>query len=1151
LTNLLDIGKQSITNIYPVNIDNYAYVISNISTHNKTILFIANDELELDLIEAQINFFAPHLKITKFIGWDCNIYDKVSPNISNMVNKINALYHLINCSSEVVLTHVSAIMQKLPPRKLLENIKKTLSVNDIIKRDELLNILLELGFRRVEVATDLGDFAVRGDIIDIVSLAENGWRVDFIGNKVENIRIFDTLTQLSISKKLEKIDLMASNEVILNDATIKNFCQNFIKAFGHKAIEHPLYQAIETGRKYPGMEHYLSLFYEYLDNIFDYFIPEIILCDHNFDQAIENYENKIIDGYKTRDNLLHNRFQDEVIYYPVKPESMWLSKLDIKNQLLKYKVIYSHNFNCDIAQALDLGIKLTDNFYLMSQSKNISSFDSFRKYRDNIKSKIIIACNTEGSLQHIQKILENYNIHSFRLNDFNDYKKIKSKNIGLAVFPSSRGYKIDDFAIISEQDLLGERIVRKKATKKLEHLLAEINNLQIGEYVVHQQHGIGIFIGLETLTVSNLQHDFLKLEYEDGDFLYLPVENVDLLSRYGSNEVEAKLDKLGSASWKNRKEKLKEKLKEIAAQLIKTAAARASKHANSIVVKQDLYEEFCLKFPYLETEDQINAIKDVEQDLSSSVPMDRLICGDVGFGKTEVAMRAAFITLNPENNTKQQVAIIVPTTLLARQHYHAFVKRFNGFDVQIRQISRLVSSKERKLTKLGLEDGSIDIVIGTHALFTKDITFKNLGLLVIDEEQRFGVLQKEKLKQLQDNVHILTLSATPIPRTLQMSLTGVKELSIIASPPVDRQVVKTYIMNYNSAIIRETILREFNRGGQIFFVCPRISDINELLPKLSTLVPEIKIVVAHGQMSPAALEEIMSDFYNKKFHLLLSTSIVESGIDIAEANTIFIHRADKFGLSALYQLRGRVGRSNIKAFAYLFLPNKKISKTSMAKLEVMQTLDSLGAGFTVASHDMDIRGFGNLVGDEQSGHIREVGLELYQEMLQEAIANLKREDHKDSDYLNEEYSPQINIDLPITLPSSYVEDLSLRLSLYRNLASFRTIKEIDDFAVEMIDRFGMFPIEVEYLLSILKLKIKAKQINVDKIDAGSKAITFSFKDNRSSNPEKLLQFIQSNLSYMKIRADSKVLIKKTFNDATHKLSFINELLDKITLIILA
>ncbi len=1143
-----DISTKNNSNIYPVVADSYSYLLSQLSAHNNRLLFIASDDAKLMVIAKQLEFFDPKVKVVILPGWDCMPYDKVSPNINNLIQRIDALYQLNmlkeNADNVILLLSINSLIQHLPPKSLLSNLSRNIKVGDVIKREEFLSLLQLLSFRRVEVASEPGDFAVRGDIIDIVANNEQGWRLDFFGDKLEKIRIFDPISQISNGHR-ESIRLLPSSEVILNPTTIANFCVNFQQNFGANATEHPLYMAIEEGRKYPGMEHYLPYFYEDLSNVFDYFAPTQIVCENNFSDELDKLLTSIDNHYQRRQELLVNRFQDEVIYYPLKPEELWFSEAEINLELKKYKIVNCHEFSIDSATGAELGIKKIDNFELLSRSKNISAFDLFKKYRDDHKCKLIVACNSEGSAERIKNILENYNIHWYRLNNFAEHKQISGKTVGICILPMAHGYSFDNFAIVTEQDLLGEKIVRKKSNKTLESLLAEINNLQIGEYIVHQQHGIGLFSGLETIVAAGVKHDCIKIIYDEGDILYIPVENLELLSRYGSSEDVVRLDKLGGIAWKNRKAKLKEKLKEIAAELIKTAALRASKEGEYLVAIPGAYEEFCARFPYMETDDQQSSINDVLEDLASGRPMDRLVCGDVGFGKTEVAMRAAFIATHPEQNVKKQVAIIVPTTLLARQHYHSFFKRFSGFPVAIRQLSRLASAKDVKLTKAGLKDGSVDIVIGTHALLAKDVEFKDLGLLIIDEEQRFGVVQKEKLKKMQDNVHILTLSATPIPRTLQMSLTGVKDLSIIASPPVDRQVVKTYIMNYDSVVIREAILREFYRGGQTFFVCPRISDINEILPKLTELVPEVKIVVAHGQMSPGALEEIMSDFYNKKFHLLLSTSIVESGIDIAEANTMIIHRSDKFGLSALYQLRGRVGRSNVKAFSYLLLPNKKLTKLASARLEVMQTLDTLGAGFTVASHDMDIRGFGNLVGDEQSGHIREVGLELYQQMLQDAIFALKNPSKQEIELEQDDYSPQINLGLPVLLPEDYIADLNLRLSLYRNLANLKTLEEVDIFASQMIDRFGKYPQEVEYLLTVIKLKLKAKKINIDKIDAGPKAITFSFKDNKCLFPEQLLEFISNNQMLIKLRPDQKLLISKEFIDVKQKIKFIEELLEKL------
>lgn len=1137
--------QKQIVDLYPILSDSYSYVISQIAKNSNNILFIGSgDESKFGNIAKQIEFFYPNKKVITLPSWDCMPYDKISPNISNLSKRIKAISELLlNKDNVILLASINSIAQRLMPASILPDLRKTIKIGDILKRDEFLSLLLQISFRRVEVASEPGDFAVRGDIIDIIANNQEGWRLDFFGNKLEKIRVFDPLTQIS-NNIIDKIELLPFSEVVLNNKTIDHFCNSFSQHFGVYASDHPLYQAIENGRKYPGMEHYLPLFYPNLSTIFDYFTPNHIVFEHDFDLQTENLFSSIKQHYESRKNLLINKFQDEVIYYPVEIESLWIGEEELKVKINSYNNVRFHNFTTDIANANELNIKRVDNFDSSSKVKKLSSFDLFKKYIGETKNKIIIACSSEGSLQRIKNTLENYNIHWYKIDGFEGYKKLSGKTVGVTILNMDHGYSFDNFSIITEQDLLGEKIIRKKSSKTIETLMDEINNLQVGEHVVHKQHGIGLFSGLETIKAAGIEHDCIKIVYDGGDILYIPVENLDLLTRYGSGEDTIKLDKLGGVSWNTRKAKLKEKLKEIAAQLIKTAALRSSKEGEYLSPIPGAYEEFCKRFNYIETEDQMNSINEVIKDMASGIPMDRLICGDVGFGKTEVAMRAAFIATHPDKNVKKQVAIIVPTTLLARQHYLSFFKRFSGFSAQIKQMSRLVSAREIKLTKEGIRDGSVDIVIGTHAVLAKDVEFKNLGLLIVDEEQRFGVSQKEKLKTVEENIHILTLSATPIPRTLQMSLTGVRDLSIIATPPVDRQVVKTYIMPYDSVVIREAILREFYRGGQTFFVCPRISDLTEILPKLTELVPEVKIVIAHGQMSPAALEEIMSDFYNKKFHLLLSTSIVESGIDIAEANTMIIHRADKFGLSALYQLRGRVGRSNIKAFSYLLLPNKKLSKLAISRLEVMQTLDTLGAGFTVASHDMDIRGFGNLVGDEQSGHIREVGLELYQQMLKDAILALKNP-LLNEDELKEEYSPQINLGISVMLPEDYVADLNLRLSLYRNLASFKTIEEVDQFAAQMVDRFGLYPVEVEYLLSVIKLKIKAKKINVDKIDAGPKAITFGFKDNKCLHPEKMLDFIGKNLSFIKLRPDQKLLISREFKDIKLKIMFIDELLEKL------
>jgi transcription-repair coupling factor (superfamily II helicase) len=617
--------------------------------------------------------------------------------------------------------------------------------------------------------------------------------------------------------------------------------------------------------------------------------------------------------------------------------------------------------------------------------------------------------------------------------------------------------------------------------------------------------------------VSGAPHDCLELHYAGGDKLFLPVENIELLSRYGSDEAGADLDRLGSASWQTRKAKMKRRILEMAGELIKIAAERLLRDAAKLEVPQGAYEEFCAGFPYEETEDQASAIEATIDDLAAGKPMDRLICGDVGFGKTEVALRAAFISAM----SGKQVAVVVPTTLLARQHTKNFTERFRGFPINVGQASRLVTTTEMTRVKQGIADGQIDIVVGTHALLGKAIKFKDLGLVIVDEEQHFGVAHKERLKNLRAEVHVLTLTATPIPRTLQLALTGVRDLSIIASPPVDRLAVRTFVAPFDPLVVREALLRERYRGGQSFYVCPRIEDLAGAKDFLDKHVPEVKVAVAHGQMPPAVLEDIMSAFYDGKFDVLLSTTIVESGLDIPTANTLIVHRADRFGLAQIYQLRGRVGRSKIRAYALLTLPTeRRITVQAERRLKVLQSLDTLGAGFQLASHDLDIRGAGNLLGDEQSGHIKEVGFELYQQMLEEAVMSLKA---GISEPVADKWSPQITIGTPVLIPEDYVGDLSVRLGLYRRLSELEDEREIDGFGAELVDRFGPLPEEVEHLLQIMAIKALCRRANIEKIDAGPKGAVLSFRDNIFANPEGLIAYIRERGRDARVRPDMKVV----------------------------
>jgi transcription-repair coupling factor (superfamily II helicase) len=700
----------------------------------------------------------------------------------------------------------------------------------------------------------------------------------------------------------------------------------------------------------------------------------------------------------------------------------------------------------------------------------------------------------------------------------------------LAVLGLDAGFATADVALITEEDILGERLVRpRRQSKRAENFIAEVTSLSAGDVVVHVDHGIGRFVGLRAIEAAGAPHDCLEIHYAGGDKLFLPVENIELLSRYGSEETGVELDRLGSTAWQSRKARMKNRIREMAGELIKIAAERQLREAPRLTIESGLYDEFCAGFPYEETDDQQAAIAAVLADLASGRSMDRLICGDVGFGKTEVALRAAFITAM----NGKQVAVVVPTTLLARQHFKTFSDRLRGYPVKIGQASRLVSTAELARVKKGVADGDIDIVIGTHALLGKTVKFKDLGLIVVDEEQHFGVAHKEKLKQLRAEVHVLTLTATPIPRTLQLALSGVREMSIIATPPVDRLAVRTFVAPFDPIVVREALLRERYRGGQSFYVCPRIEDLAETKAFLDKNVPEVRVAVAHGQMPSTVLEDVMAAFYDGKFNVLLSTSIVESGLDIPTANTLIVHRADMFGLSQIYQLRGRVGRAKLRAYALLTLPAKRrITPQAERRLKVLQSLDTLGAGFQLASHDLDIRGAGNLLGEEQSGHIKEVGYELYQQMLEEAVLSLKA---GISGPVADKWSPQITIGTPVLIPEEYVADLPVRLALYRRLSEIEDERDIEAFAAELVDRFGPLPQEVEYLLQVVSIKSLCRRANVERIEVGPKGAVLSFRDNIFANPEGLIAYIGKYPEGARVRPDMKVVFFEEWETPTARL----------------
>ncbi|MFM6829367.1 MAG: transcription-repair coupling factor, partial [Novosphingobium sp.] len=955
-------------------------------------VFIAPDEAAMRSIVDAAQYFAPELDVIEFPAWDCLPYDRASPALSVSARRLSALHRLQAKAAgpQLLVTTINGALQRvLTPFRIRESVR-LLKPGMEIGRESLIALLQRQGYSRTDTVADAGEFAVRGSIFDIFpSGLEGGLRLDFFGDELETLRLFDPNTQRSTGV-VEQHLLLPASEALLDEDSVKRFRTRYRELFGANATSDPLYQAVSDGRRLAGMEHWLPLFEERMETLFDHLAPEdLVLIDNAAQGATDERLADIADYFAARTDTSGKAPGS---YRPLKPDALYLNRAEFDRNVAGLPIHRTDIFaQPDSANVVDFGFASGRDF-APERARGDNVYEAAGKFLTGQaaqKRKAIIACYSNGSRARIAAIIgEAVRPGPVLADSWQEALGLAAKGTPVAlVLPLETGFSNREIELVTEQDLLGDRLVRrKKRRKSADAFLAELAALTPGDLVVHMEHGIGRYEGLQSIPVGKSPHDCVMLVYHGGDKLYVPVENIDVLSRFGSESDGVSLDRLGGEAWQKRRSRLKERIREIAHELLRTAAQRALRQAPVLLPEQAAYDQFAERFPWQETEDQEAAIDDVLGDLAEGKPMDRLVCGDVGFGKTEVALRAAFVAAM----AGQQVALIAPTTLLARQHYSGFVERFNGFPLNIGRLSRLVPEKEATATKAGLAEGTMDIVIGTHALLSKSLNFKRLGLVIVDEEQRFGVNHKERLKSLRTNVHVLTLTATPIPRTLQMAMSGLRELSTIQTPPVDRLAVRTYVMEWDDMVMREALLREHHRGGQSFIVVPRIADMADVEEWLRNTVPEIRYVSAHGQMSPTEVEERMSAFYEKKYEVLLSTTIVESGLDIPSANTIIIHRADRFGLAQLYQLRGRVGRSKLRAYAYLTTPaDSQLSEVAEKRLKVLGDLDSLGAGFQLASHDLDIRGAGNLLGDEQSGHIREVGFELYQSMLEEAILEAK------------------------------------------------------------------------------------------------------------------------------------------------------------------
>lgn len=1118
----------------------------------KRLAFVARDAERRARTEADLAVFLPEARVIGLPAWDCLPYDRSSPNREIVSERMRAFRELSALADDdgaetlIVATTVNALLQRIPPPAML-TAAVDLAAGGRFDEPAFRAFVAVNGYVRADTVMEPGEYAMRGSIVDVFPAgAEAPARIDLFGDEVEGVRAFDPLTQRSAGA-VDRLTLAPASEAPLDKAAIERFRAGYSALFGGEALKDPLYESISAGRRHPGMEHWLPLFHDEMASVFDLLPDDVVLVlDHALDGAVDARSEAVADHFSARAELLSSGAADEQPYRPLPPTSLYLAPEEWTGFLADRPSLALDPFLGPDERAT-AGARPVLDFAEPRARSDAELYEAVAARfaaAGRAGQKAVLAASGPGARDRLMRLIaQDGGFEALQtIETLDEALALEAGMAGTVIAELDRGFETDDLLVVTEADILGERMHRRqRRRRRADAFLTEASDIADGDLVVHIDHGIGRYEGLETVKAGGAPHDCLRVVYDGGDRLFVPVENIDVLSRFGAETEGTGLDRLGGAQWQARRAKMKQRIREMAEQLIAVAAQRAVKPAEKLETPEGVYEEFAARFPFDETDDQLNAIAEVTADLGSGRPMDRLICGDVGFGKTEVALRAALVAAM----SGRQVAVVAPTTLLARQHFATFSNRFHGLPIEVRQLSRLVSAKSASETRAGLADGTVDIVVGTHALLAKSVSIPNLGLLVVDEEQRFGVAHKERLKQLKADVHVLTLTATPIPRTLQMALAGVREMSIIATPPVDRLAVRTFVGPYDPLQVKEAIQRERFRGGQAFYVAPRIRDLATLVERVEKLVPDARAVVAHGQLAPRELEDVMSAFYEGRYDVLISTNIVESGLDIPTANTLLVHRSDRFGLAQLYQLRGRIGRGKERGYAYLTLPeDRTVTKTALRRLEVMQTLDALGAGFTLASHDLDIRGGGNLLGDEQSGHIREVGVELYQQMLEEAVAAARSGDGPAAE-AEEAWSPQINLGAAVLIPDAYVKELNVRLGLYRRLSQLETERDLDAFAAELVDRFGPLPPEVENLLEVMSVKQLCRRAHVAKLDVGPKGAVAAFHKDDFPNPAGLVQYLTQQMGTAKLRPDNKLVLTRAWEERKVRTKGVKRLLQSL------
>ncbi|MCC5450131.1 transcription-repair coupling factor [Rheinheimera sp. UJ51] len=1122
-------------------------ISSYVTQQQGVCVLVVQDTPAAMRLEQELTVFLDPAKcpILTLPDWETLPYDMFSPHQDIISQRLTTLYQLPRLSHALVIVPVSTLLLKIAGRAHLEQHSFILAEQQQTDLSAFKQQLAAVGYRHVDQVMEHGEFSVRGSLLDLYPMgATQPYRIDFFDNEVDAIRTFDPDTQRSLDK-VKQISLLPAHEFPTDKAAIERFRLRYRERFAARNEKESLYQQVTQGILPAGIEYYLPLFAEDTSSLFSY-LPansHILTCGD-----IEHSANQFWLELK-------RRYQDRAIdlLRPIlQPTELYLATDELFAALKAYPrlrlsraelPLKNGHINAPIANLPDLNI----NHQLKNPLEALLNFLTALKKQ---QGRALFLVESEGRRESLLQLLHKAAVHLPQTSSLAQFLT-QQQDIAVLVGTLDQGTFVNTtppLALISENELFGQKISQRRRRKKSQQISSDtiirnLAELSLGQPIVHLQHGIGRYQGLQVLDANGISAEFVTIEYAGSSKLYVPVSSLHLLSRYSGSDAEhAPLHKLGNDTWEKARRKAAEKVRDVAAELLDVYAQRAAHQGHAFKLDENDYAAFADSFPFEETADQLDAINAVLQDMQQPQPMDRLVCGDVGFGKTEVAMRAAFVAVNGG----KQVALLVPTTLLAQQHFENFKDRFANWPVRVEVLSRFVSPKAQKAILEDVSNGKVDIVIGTHKLLQDDIKLHDLGLLIVDEEHRFGVRQKEKIKALRANIDILTLTATPIPRTLNMSMSGMRDLSIIATPPARRLAVKTFVREYENGLLREAVMREILRGGQVYFLHNDVASIEKMAADLQELIPEANIAIAHGQLRERELEQIMADFYHQRFNVLLCSTIIETGIDVPTANTIIINRADNFGLAQLHQLRGRVGRSHHQAYAYLMTPPpKRLSKDAEKRLEAIASLEDLGAGFALATHDLEIRGAGELLGDEQSGQIESVGFSLYMEMLEEAVQALKAGRVPSLEAMLSQQT-EMDLKLPALFPESYIPDVNLRLSFYKKLASAKNPEEIDEVQVELIDRFGLLPDAAKNLVAVAELKLQAQALGIKRIEANSKGGVVEFAEKTLVNPSYIITLIQTQSRVFKLEGGQKLRFSIAAEDHKDRLSLISSMLADFT-----